>query len=101
VQALLGLANSSRIARRIVREEDRPILVDVGHGAVGHPLMNQIEKRAARGFDERQPFAIPSMGVAKKNFGSSVVLVCGRQALRTALLPINERHGDSGSEEQQ
>ena len=35
VQALLGLANSSRVARRIVRDEDRPIFIDVGYGAGG------------------------------------------------------------------
>jgi hypothetical protein len=63
--------------------------------------MNQIEKRTVSSFDERQPFAIPSARVAKENFGSPVVLACGRRSLRTALLPIDERHGDGSDKEQQ
>jgi hypothetical protein len=63
--------------------------------------MNQIEEWAVGGFDERQPFSIPSTGIAKKNFGSSVVLTSGRQPFRLAHPhpPIGERHGESGSEE--
>jgi hypothetical protein len=62
--------------------------------------MNQIEEWATRGFDERQPFAVPSTGIAKKNFGTSVVLACRRNALRTAQPPIGEGRGDGSNEEQ-
>jgi hypothetical protein len=57
-----------RVTRLIVRDEGRPILIDVGYRAGGHTLMNQIEKRTVSSFDERQPFAIPSARVAKENF---------------------------------
>ena len=67
----------------------------------GQVLVNRIEEWAARGFDERQPFAVPSTGIAKKHFRLSVVLACERQARRTAHPPRGQQHGDSGSEEQQ
>ena len=64
-----------------------------------HPVVaTSHELVAAHGFDERQPLSIPSMGAAKKNFRSPVVLARGRQALRTAQPPRGQRRDESGGQ---
>src|SRR5262249_19775548 len=101
IHTLFDLTHRSRVACLIGHNEDRGIFVDLGHGARGHPLMNLIEKSTARGFDQRQRFAVPSTKIAEENFCPSVVLSCGRQALRTVQPTIGKRRGESGKEEQQ
>ena len=101
MQPLLGLANSSRVARRIVRDEDRAIGVDVGYLTVRNPLADQIAERTVRGVHERQPFALVPPRSGNEHFGSSLVLSRGRQALRMVHPPIGERPSDGSREEQE
>src|SRR5690349_9509222 len=83
VQLLLSLANSAGVARRIVRDEDRTVLVDVGQAA-GRNFRpaHDVAERAVCGLYQLEPLPLTVIRGVKKDFCAAVVLPPGRSSLR-------------------
>src|SRR5262245_41289788 len=66
VQILMVLTEGTDVARLPVGNQDRAVLVDVGHGTIRNPLMGQVAEGTVRGLHERQPLSVAGVGEAKE-----------------------------------
>jgi len=93
------LTESMDIARLPVGNQDRAVLIDVGHGPVSNPLMGREAEGTVRGLHEWQPLSIASVWEAKEHPTMVAVAPYWGLSLRAVHPTIGQRHGESSSEE--